>query len=340
MTAKKLTIIQVSESDFSVKGQGVHTAYEEIASGLTARDDTHVVKNKFSVTADIRHIHTVGPYSAMHLLFGSGKKVVSVHVIPASFVGSLVGAHFWLPLAALYLRWFYGRADMLFAVSGTVAHELKTTLKLGKKRIETFYNTVNMQHYASTPDERVAARKKLGIAEDATLVLGNGQVQPRKRLDTFYETAELLPDVQFIWIGGIPFKRLGADYAEMTHLMEHPPKNARVTGVIDHELVRTYLAAADAFFLPAEQENHPMCVLEAAGASLPILLRDMPEYDDTFRGDAYMVKDAKMAADEIARLRRDSAYRKERVAQTKRIAERFDSSAGAARAVQLYKTLL
>ena len=162
----------------------------------------------------------------MHLLFGSGKKVVSVHVLPASFVGSLVGARFWLPLAALYLRWFYGRADMLFAVSGTVAHELKTTLKLGKKRIETFYNTVNMQHYASTPDERVAARKKLGIAEDATLVLGNGQVQPRKRLDTFYETAELLPDVQFIWIGGIPFKRLGADYGEMNHLMEHPPKNA------------------------------------------------------------------------------------------------------------------
>lgn len=340
MTAKKLTIVQVSESDFSIKGQGVHTAYEEIAGSLAARSDAIVVKNKLFAKADIRHIHTVGPYSLLHLLFGNGKKVVSVHVIPASFVGSLAGAKLWLPLAAWYLRLFYGRADVLFAVSGMVARELKTTMKLDKKQIVTFYNTVNMQSYAPTVESRKAARTKLGVDDTTMLVLGNGQVQPRKRVDTFYETAKLLPNTKFIWIGGIPFKRLGADYDAMTHLMKHPPKNARVTGIIDHDEVKEYLAAADAFFLPAEQENHPMCVLEAAGARLPILLRDMPEYDDTFRGHAHMVTKASEAARELARLQTDHTYYKHRQEQTKQIAKLFDSSHGAARAVEIYKTLL
>ena len=34
-----------------------------------------------------------------------------------------------------------------------------------------------------------------------------------------------------------------------------------------------------------------MCVLEAAGANLPIVLRDIPEYDDTFADDAIRCKD-------------------------------------------------
>lgn len=335
MKQNKLRVIQVSESEFSVQGHGVHTAFTEITHGLRSRG-VQVLVNKFWTRADVRHIHTIGPYSLLHLLFGSGKKVVSVHVIPASFVGSIKGARLWLPLATRYLRWFYGRADMLFAVSATVANELRITMKLGKKRIEVFYNTIDMSHYHTTAAAKQAARKRLGIDSKAWVVIGNGQVQPRKRLDTFYEVAKSLPGVQFIWIGGIPFKQLGADYAAMKDVMENPPKNCTVTGVIEHAKVKDYLQAADVFFLPAEQENHPMCVLEAAGAGLPIILRDLPEYDDTFRGSAYMMKSAKMATDEIRTLHNDHQYYKQRQVQTAEIARRFDSAEGAKKALELY----
>jgi len=336
---KKLVVDMISESEFTVQGHGVHTAFEEISNALSAREDVDLKRNGARENADVTHIHTIGPYSLKKLLFARGKKVVSVHVIPASFVGSIVGAKFWLPLAKIYLKWFYGRADVLLAVSGMVATELRDTMKV-TNRIETFYNTVDMSSYRSTATEKQTARKKLGIEDGQFIVIGNGQVQPRKRLDTFCETAKLCPDVQFIWIGGIPFKQLGAEYGAMNKLMNNTPDNVTITGVITHDEVHNYLAAANAFFLPAEQENHPMCVLEAAGAELPILLRNISEYDDTFAGDALMIDDAKQAAEYISKLQNDPAFYKKSVAMSARIAKKFDSAAGAETAVEIYRSLL
>jgi 1,2-diacylglycerol-3-alpha-glucose alpha-1,2-galactosyltransferase len=113
---KDVRVTQVSESEFTVQGHGVHTAYKELTNALKKRDDVEVVVNQYTQT-DITHIHTVGLYSLRHLLFSPSKKVVSAHIVPESLVGSLVGVKLWLPLAKLYLRWFYNRADLLFAVS-------------------------------------------------------------------------------------------------------------------------------------------------------------------------------------------------------------------------------
>lgn len=327
----------VSESEFGVQGQGVHTAHRELVQALDTRDDVTVTVNQWRVPADVTHIQTVGPYSLWYLLFGKGKKVVSAHVVPASFVGSLAGAKYWLPLARLYLKWFYGRADCVFAVSNMVRDELVDGMKL-RNRVEVTYNTVDMAQYQADPSERQAARRELGIADDQFMVLGIGQVQPRKRVDVFIDTAKQ-SDGLFVWVGGIPFKRMGADYDAMQRLLDTDQPNVRMTGIIDHDQVARYTAAADAFYLPAEQENHPMCVLEAAGASLPIILNDISEYDDTFRPDAIFVSTATQAAQAINRLATDASYRDEISQASRRIAQRFDSSAGAERALGIYRQL-
>ena len=171
-------------------------------------------------------------------------------------------------------------------------------------------------------------------------MIGNGQIQPRKRLDTFIAIAKAMPEVKFYWVGGMPFKQLGADYANMQKLIKRVPSNVTVTGLIPLEDVRKYYAAADVFVLPAAQENHPMCVLEAAGASLPIILRDIPQYDDTFRSDAIMAATDQEFIDAVQRLRSDAKYYKAAQAGAKNIAKRFDSSTGASQAVDFYRTLL
>jgi 1,2-diacylglycerol-3-alpha-glucose alpha-1,2-galactosyltransferase len=187
--------------------------------------------------------------------------------------------------------------------------------------------------------KRTAARKKLNINENDFVVLGNGQVQPRKRLDVFIKMATELPNVKFIWVGGIPFKRLGADYAHMQQMIANAPPNLTVTGVIPHDDVFDYYASADVFCLPAEQENHPMCVLEAAGADLPIVLRDIPEYDDTFGDDVIRCNDDDFAV-AIAKLQSDTAFYKRQQQKTKAIAKRFDSSEAAAKLVNMYRQLV
>lgn len=340
-TVKNLKVNIVSESDITVQGHGVHTAYDEMATALEKRDDIEVVRGKFGqlVDCDVVHLHTIGPRTFKKLNQRGPKKVVSAHVIPQSLVGSVLLAQYWSFAARWYMRWFYGRADKVLAVSGMVANVLEKELHIPKSRIEVFYNTVDMASYRPTKGAKVAARKKLGIPQGASVVLGNGQVQPRKRLDVFVQMAKDLPDVTFLWVGGIPFKQLGADYAKMNQLMQNLPSNMTITGVIPHDDVLTYLHAADVFCLPAEQENHPMCVLEAAGAELPIVLRDMPEYDDTFMHDAIRCKDDTFVQ-EITKLLTDKSYYNHWKSQSEHIAQRFDSAQAAKRYVKLYKGLL
>lgn len=333
-----LTVNMASESDVSVQGHGVHTAYVELAEALERRDDVHVVRGGYGkqVACDVYHLHTIGTAMWPKIRDRRGKLVVSAHVVPDSLVGSLRMARWWRPLARAYMRWFYRRADRVLAVSGTVAHALATELRVDPDRIEVLHNTIDMSAYRTTTQDRAAARQELGIDEGAFVVVGVGQVQPRKRVDLFERLAREHPDITFVWVGGIPFKHLAADYGAMRRLMERAPANLVFTDALPHEQVKIHLQAADVFCLPAEQENHPMCILEAAGVGLPVVARDIPEYDDTFGEDVLRCQDDTFGA-ALRQLRDDPAAREQWRQGARRIAERFDSSAAASRLVRIYE---
>lgn len=331
---KKITVNMVSESEFSVQGHGVHTAFVEITKALRARDDVDVRVNS-NEPADIVHVQTVGPYAIRRLISKKYKaRFISAHVVPASFVGSLRGAKFWAPLSPIYLKWVYSRAHKVLACSGLVKVDLD---KMKVPEVVTFYNSIDMANYATTAEDRAAAREQLGIGPDEFVVVGNGQVQPRKRVDILIDMAERHPEMRFFWAGGIPFKNLGAEAGKMQHLMENHPSNMTITGVIPLEDVKAYYQAADVFVLPAEQENHPMCVLEAAGAGLPIVLRDIPNYKDTFKDDALLAATDGDFETLILSVRDDPSVREEYARRAGSIADRFDSAAAAERLVGMYR---
>ena len=336
----ELVVNMASESDISVQGHGVHTAYVELATALERRDDVVLVRGRYRrrVACDVYHLHTIGQTMWPKILDRKTKKVVSAHVIPDSLVGSIRGARYWRPAAGLYMRWFYNRADKVLAVSGTVAQALVDELKVPADKVEVLYNTIDMAAYATTPADRVTAREELQLPRDAYVVVGVGQVQPRKRVDVFERLAQEHPDVIFVWVGGIPFKHLGADYGAMKALMERAPDNLVFTDVVPHERVKAYLQAADVFCLPAEQENHPMCILEAAGVGLPVIARDLREYDDTFGDDVLRCTDDTFS-EALERLRTDEVEYAAWQRAAVRIRQRFDSSAAAERLVGIYREL-
>lgn len=334
---KKLIVDMISESEFTVQGHGVHTAYKEITDALRKRKDIDIEVNSRR-PADIIHIQTMGLYSFRHLIRRGGKKVVSAHIVPDSFIGSIKGAKYWKPLGKMWLKFFYKKADLVLACSGMVADELINDMNIPKTKV--LYNTIDMLRYKHSAAEKKLARKKLGLKDNDFVVMGNGQVQPRKRLDVLIKAAKKMPDIKFFWVGGIPFKNLGADYHAMQNMIKSAPDNLTVTGVIPLEAVKDYYVAADLFVLPAMQENHPMCVLEAAGAGLPIILRDIPQYDDTFKGDAVMAKTDDEFLDLIDLLRKDKKAYSKACLGAEKIAKRFDSSAGAERLVEFYRSLI
>lgn len=333
---KKLRIVQISESVFSVKGHGVHTAYLETLNGLRASGEAEVRTNSFS-SSDVRHIHTVGVYSLLHLLFLGGLKVVSAHVVPASFVGSLVGAKHWLGLATRYLVWFYNRADLVIAVSDETKTELE---RLGvKSPIKVIYNMIDTKRYQTNHRDKSQLRSQLVIAPHATVVIGNGQVQPRKRVDTFINLAKQFPELEFIWVGGMPFKKLAADHAKMQKIIDQAPLNVRFSGVVSLDEVRDYLAAGDVFIMTSEQETFGLAIVEAAASGLPLILRDLPDYDNTFRPYALLSDEAGFGA-ALKRLLNEPELRQDLINKSAQLAARFDSRTISKQIVAAYRSSL
>jgi len=331
-------ISMISESEFTVKGHGVHTAFVELTNALRRYTDVEVqVNHEAKRTVDITHIHTIGTFALRRLLFDRSKKVVSAHIVPASLVGSLVGARLWLPFARWYLRWFYNRADLVLAVSDETRRELQA---IGvKKPIEVVYNLVDTTKYKTTAVDKRQARERLGIKPDAWVVVGAGQVQPRKRIDSFIEAAKKLPGMQFVWVGGMPFGKLAAESAAMQRLIDTAPANVTFTGIVELEDVCQHYQAADVFWLPSDQETFGLVIVEAAAVGLPVVLRDIPDYAETFADNAILVKEPD-TANMLELLRTDKTFYKKAAAQSARIATRYDAKAGAQRITQIYQGLL
>lgn len=326
----------ISESEFTVQGHGVHTAYVEMYNGL--KSSWIEVEKNGKTPADIVHIHTVGPYALCKLLFSSGKKVVSAHVIPESFIGSLKWARYWWFLAKIWLKFFYKKADVVMACSGMVAKNLREKMQL--HNVDVLYNAIDMSKYEFTQEEKQQLREKLWFSSSDTIVLWNGQIQPRKKFDVFVKMAQNFPQVKFIWVGGMPFKSLGAESSKMQNLLQNLPKNLQVTGVIDLSDVRQYFVIADIFVLPSTQENHPMAVLEAAWAGLPILLRDIPEYDDTFRGFVAMAKSDDDFAVQLWKILSDENFKQQLRKGSSEIKKRFSTDYVSKILIEKYKKIL
>lgn len=323
----------ISESEFTVQGHGVHSAFVDTVEALKKYTDCEVTINSRR-PADVVHIHSPGPYSLTKLLFDKGAKVVSAHVTPASFVGSLVLAKYWQGLAKVYLRWFYNRADAVLAVSSEVVDELKA---MGvRKPVYLVPNTITTDAFKSSSELRERDRQELNIGRGEFVVLGCGQVQPRKRVDCFVGAAKALPGLRFVWVGGMPFKGIAAERAAMEKVMSHHPENINFTGLIPRSEVERWYRASDLFFLPSAQETFGLVILEAAAAGLPLLLRDLEQYRETFSGGYEQGNDDNFTT-KIRRFAEDKEYYAKWQKAAAIIASRYDSKKGAERLMSVYE---
>lgn len=333
---KKLTVNLVSESEFTVQGHGVHTAYLEMRHILESQPDVKLlINNKPARTTNITHIHTVGFFALRRLLSRrGGRRIVSAHIVPDSLVGSLAGAKVWVHFFKYYLRWFYNRANVVIAVSPYTEKEL---LRLGVKRpIIVLPNSIDTSQYRNSKAEKMRCRRELGLDAEKFIVVGNGQIQPRKRFDTFVKVARELPDVQFIWVGGIPFKAAGADYARLHHQMKNAPTNVLITDVIKLDQARLYMKAGDLMFMPSTQETFGLAIIEGAASGMPVIVRNIHDYDATF-GDLVTRCSEDKFAETIRDFMADNDLYEEGQRKSKRLAEKYDSKAIGQQLMAIYR---
>lgn len=283
---KSINVLSVAEK---YPGQGVYSATVDHKYIIKKYSDYILSENRFRGFCDINHAHTVDIKSYCTLRKNRKKsyQVVSAHVVPNSLKGSLKFTSIWLPFFRLYLRSFYNTADNILAVSNETKNEIIRDLNIDAEKVIVFTNFVRKDMFYRTPEEkeklRNVYRKKLGFSDSDFIVIGSGQVQPRKGIKDFYDLAVTFPEVKFIWTGGTPFKGATEGYHEMKKLVESAPENLIFTGNIDRDEMINYYALSDLFFLPSFHETFGLVIVEAAGCGLPVILRDLKVYDAIFK---------------------------------------------------------
>ncbi len=334
----KITVNIISEAlAWDVKGQGVYTASLSLAEALKRKEELEVSINGRGLY-DIAHLHTPGPYAVSKGMISGKRLVISAHVIPASLIGSLVLVDVWLPFFVQYLKYYYNLADCVIAVSPKVKEELEN---LGVKAPIYFVpNPVNLERFFPSWEKREKIRERLGISMSDFVAVGAGQIQPRKGIDVFIETAKKLPDIKFVWVGGQPFSVFTAGFMELQEKIKNAPSNIIFTGIVSYEEMPDYYNLGDVFFFPSYQENLPMAVLESASCGLPLLLRDIPEYKEPFGGFFIPAKNNEDFLTYLLKLKNDKNFYAEYRSKALQLAQNYSLDNVGDKMLEIYRETL
>jgi len=129
-------------------------------------------------------------------------------------------------------------------------------------------------------EEKLSLRDQYGISRDKFTIMCAGQLQTRKGIFDFVETAKQMPDKQFIWAGGFSFGKITDGYSEIKAIVDNPPENVKFLGILDREKMNGIYNMADVMFLASFEELFPMTILEAMNCGVPLLLRDLDIYEN------------------------------------------------------------
>jgi len=273
--------INMKSSATVIKGQGVGSCYEEQVALIKGSGEFQVTENGHG-NFDIIHYHTVNPGYYLDRLLRKNKAacVGYVHFLPNTLDESLQLPFCIRKIFYKYILAFYNGMDYLVTVNPYFIKEIRR-YGITQPEVLCIPNFVDDVKFHPLPRKDIESGKiKFNIDLHKFVVLGVGQLQTRKGIADFIETAKHLPDVQFIWAGGFSFGKLSNGYREIKGIVNDCPDNIRFLGIIERKEMNLLYNISDLFFLPSYDELFPMSILEALCCKIPIMVRDVSLYDD------------------------------------------------------------
>ncbi len=230
-------------------------------------------------------------------------------------------------------------ADVIITPSASVR---RVMLDFGVRRpIEVIENGVDLRPFNQPAQPK--SKKDLGIPESAILVAYAGRLSPEKNLDILLQqfsiARDIVPNLHLMLLGkgaladelGIQARQLGIESA--VHFM----------GAVTYEGVSDYLAAADFFATASVSEVHPLTVIEAMAAGLPVVAVASPGIAGTVESGraGYLINQPEggglaaamvgLAVDENQRWKMGLAARQ--------ASERFDINHTVSKTLELYERM-
>lgn len=307
----------------NMKGEGVNTAFLNCVELLQEADDVEVLVNNEGL-GDIMHSHTYGPYYFWRGMKYKGKRVHSVHVIPDSIKNSIPGARLFMPFAKWYFKKVFSYADICIAISPMVEEAIKD---LGAEtKIIRLNNPLLVDNWKRTSELRAKGRAILGLKENDFCVLGVGQLEGRKGCGDFIEIGKQVPEAQFRWIGGRPFGLMTEGILKLNRQIMHAPSNILFSGMFPLTEMPALYAAGDLFLFPSYQENCPLAPMEAAASGMPVIYRNINEYNLLYRNKYLKANSNEEFVDFVQRLMNNEEEYIEGMETSKKLITQFEKN--------------
>lgn len=228
--------------------------------------------------ADIVHINTVFPdaFFAARRARRRGQRVVYyAHSTMEDFRDSFCGSNL---LAPLFNRWIfrcYRQGDVVITPT-PYARRLLYLHGLARP-VAALSNGVDTAFFSPSEEHGAAFRARYGIGPEKKVVISVGHQIVRKGILSFITLARVFPDVQFIWFGHTAPALLPRAVREA---IARAPKNLHFAGYVDQQALRDAYCGSNLFCFMSHEETEGIVVLEALACGVPVLVRDIPVYDD------------------------------------------------------------
>lgn len=229
------------------------------------------------------------------------------------------------------------------AASDAVKQNLVARYSVRAERIDVVHSFI----HSRTRGNAEGIRAKLGIPEDAFVVLGSGHETWRKGKDIFLLLADQMRrfgmqrPVHFLWIGAW---ECWEDRVRVLHDVDLLRLGDRVhfTGEVGNP--HDYFAAGDVFAMVSREDPFPLVCLEAASLGKPVVCFEgaggMPEFVETDAGFVIALLDIAAMASKLRTLAEDEALRDalgaQAAAKTRNL---YDVERGSRRVLEIIRSM-
>ena len=282
---EKIRVNHILDFESVMEGSGIYSSAVRIVRAL--RKTGMKCDLNGSGKYDILHFHTALPQSVIrvHKLHSRPESerpilVTHGHTTIEDFRNSYLFSNNISMFALPYLKTFYNSVDAVIAVSPYNA-EILRAYGVDPNSISVISNGIDISRLRKDRKLRTRARDALSLGDDGVLVIGVGISIYRKGIDCFTKVAELLPQIQFKWIGLVLTPGLLAQTRTLkqTFAKARSLSNMQFTGYVSGFTIKALFNSADIFLYPTRVENQGIALLEAGSYGLPAVVRDIPVFD-------------------------------------------------------------
>lgn len=202
--------------------------------------------------------------------------VYHTHTTYEDFRGSVKFSNQLAPIIKFWVKKLYNNADYLITPTEYTKKLIEKKYLKSPKEIRVISNGVSNKKFSEKDQLKDKFLKEYKI--NKPLIITAGLPFERKGIKDFVKIVERCPDYQFLWFGSSSIKSMLPK--KIQKIIDNPPKNLIFPGYVDKDILIGAFGAAKTFLFMTYEENEGIVVLEALSSKLPLVVRDIPVYDN------------------------------------------------------------